>query len=103
MVKAKYNTYILGGTVELDLTVYDTDNHPFIPNEARVSVKDPTGIITTYSGGISGGDLVQASGFLYNLYRPFVIGWYEYESWAKDGTGRETTATNGFEVTDRVY
>lgn len=96
---------MLGGNVELDLTVYDTDDHPFIPNEARMSIKDPTGLITTISGGISNptGDLIQGSGYLYYLYRPPVIGWTEYESWAKDGTGRETTNTNGFETVDRVY
>ena len=102
---AKYNEYVLGGTIELDLTVYDTNNHPFIPNEGRISVKDPTGTITTYSGGVGvvGGELIQASGYMYVLYRPPIIGWYEYESWAKDGTGREPTSTNGFEIIDRVY
>jgi hypothetical protein len=102
---AKPNTYVLGGTVELDLTVYDTDNHSFIPNEGRISVKDPTGTTITYSGGVNvtGGELIQASGYMYILYRPPVIGWYEYESWAKDGTGREPTSTNGFEIIDRVY
>lgn len=104
MTKTKYSTYVLGGTVELDLTVYDTNNHPFIPNEARITVKDPTGTMTTYSGGVNvTGDLIQASGYLYVLYRPPIIGWTEYESWAKDGTGRETTSTNGFETIDRVY
>lgn len=99
----KYNEYVLGGTIELDLTAYDTANHPFIPNEGRISLKDPQGTITTWSGGLSGGDLTTASGYLYVLYRPLVIGWHEYEEWAKDGTGRESTATNGFEVIDRVY
>lgn len=102
---AKPNEYVLGGTIELDLEVYDTDNHPFIPNEGRITVKDPTGLITTYSGGVNipDGDLIQASGYMYTLYRPPIIGWYEYESWAKDGTGREPTTTNGFEIIDRVY
>ncbi len=101
----KPNTYVLGGTIELDLTVYDTNNHPFIPNEGRITVKDPTGVMTTYSGGVTNTspDLITASGYLYTLYRPPVIGWYEYESWAKDGTGREPTTTNGFEIIDRVY
>ena|ERR1041385_7381353 len=101
----KYNTYVLGGTIELDVTVYDTNKEKFIPNEARITVKDPTGIITTYSGGLnnSSPDLLSASGYLYTLYRPPIIGWYEYESWAKDGTGREPTSTNGFEIIDRVY
>jgi len=101
----KYNTYVLGGNPELDVTAYDTDNHPFIPNEVRLSVKDPTGLITTISGGINNppSDLIQASGYMYYLYRPPVIGWYEYESWVKDGSGRETTATNGFEIVDRLY
>lgn len=95
----KYNTYVLGGTPEIDLTVYDTNNTKFIPPESRLSIKTPAGAIITYSGG----DMSQGSGYLYIYYRPPVIGWYEYESWAKDGAGRETTATNGFEVVDRVY
>lgn len=100
-----YKEYVLGSTSELNLTVYSTANVAFIPNEARISIKAPTGDITTVSGGlgIPGGELVPASGYLYYLYRPPVIGWYEYESWAKDGTGREIAATNGFEVIDRVY
>lgn len=102
---SKPNEYVLGGTIELDVTVYDTKKVPFIPNEARISVKEPTGTILTYSGGLNvvGGELVPASGYLYILYRPPIIGWYEYESWAKDGTGREPTSTNGFEIIDRVY
>lgn len=101
----KYKEYVLGATPELNLTVYDDNDEAFIPNEARISVKAPTGDILTVSGGIAitGGDLIAASGYLYYLYRPLIIGWYEYESWARDGTGREIAATNGFEVVDRVY
>jgi len=101
----KYNTYVLGGTIELDVTVYDTNKQKFIPNEARISVKEPTGDIFTYSGGlnVTNPELLTASGYLYILYRPPIIGWFEYESWAKDGTGREPTSTNGFEIIDRVF
>lgn len=95
----RYNTYVLGGTPEIDLTVYDRDNTKFIPTESRLSIKTPEGAIVTYSGV----DMSLGSGYQYVLYRPPVIGWYEYESWAKDGSGREATATNGFEVIDRVY
>lgn len=95
------SVYVLGGTPELDLQFYDLDDEPFVPTESRLSVKQPDGEIITYSGGdltLSG-----ASGYLYTLYRPPVVGWYEYEGWGKDGNGREVTATNGFEVIDHVY
>lgn len=95
----RYNTYVLGGTPEIDLTAYDKNNNTFTPTEARLSIKQPDGAIVTYSGG----DLTQGSGFLYLLYRPPVIGWYEYEGWVKDPNGREVSSTNGFDVIDRVY
>ena len=93
------NVYVLGAKPELRLDVTGIDDTKITPLEARISVKAPDGTITTYSGA----DLVTASGYLYTLYQPTTIGWYEYEGWASDATGREDTATKGFEVIDRVY
>lgn len=96
---AKPNVYVLGAVPEIDVTPKDLDGIFFVPNESRVSIKEPDGDVITYSGG----DLTLASGYLFLLYRPEMIGWYEYETWVKDGTGREATDTNGFDVIDRVY
>ena len=96
---AKPNVYVLGAVPEIDVVPKDLDGIFFVPNESRVSVKEPDGDVITYSGG----DLTLASGYLFILYRPEQIGWYEYETWVKDGTGREATDTNGFDVIDRVY
>lgn len=93
------NVYVLGGAPELRLQFYDLDNQPMYPNESRLSIKEPTGTILT----VSGADLSVGSGYLYYIYRPPVIGWYEYEGWGIDGLGREVAQTNGFEVIDRVY
>lgn len=84
----------------MDLTFTDTNGDPFTPLESRLSIKQPDGYIVTVSGS---DDLVQASGYLYYLYQPPTRGWYEYEGWGKDGTGREVAQTNGFEVIDHVY
>jgi hypothetical protein len=62
---------------------------------------NPTGTVGR-SGG-SGGGLVQASGYLYCLYAFPLVGWYQYEAWVRDATGREDAATRGFEVIDEVY
>lgn len=94
------NVYVLGGKPELDLLFLDENGVAFTPVEMRLSIKEPTGTIIT----VSGGDLTLASGGAYTyLYRPPVIGWYEYEGWGKDGLTREVAQTNGFEVVDRVY
>jgi len=93
------NVYVLGGSPELRLEFFDQEGEPMVPSELRLSVKDPTGNILTYSGA----DLTSTSGYLYYIYHPPVIGWYEYEGWGKDGTGREIAQTNGFEVVDRLY
>jgi len=93
------NVYVLGGKPEIDITPLDLNNNFFQPTLMRLSIKQPDGVIVTYSGA----DLTLASGYYFTLYRPPVIGWYEYETWARDGIGREATATNGFEVIDRVY
>jgi hypothetical protein len=95
----RYNVYVLGGKPEIDLTFTDTDDEAFAPSESRLSIKQPDGVIVTYSGG----DMTLASGYMFVLYRPPTIGWYEYEGWGKDGNGREIASTNGFEVIDRVY
>lgn len=99
MPKTKPNEYVLGSIPELDLRFTTQANEPFTPLEVRLSVKRPDGDILT----LSGGDLTAGSGYLYYLYNPPTIGWYEYEGWGRDGTGREVAATNGFEVIDRVY
>lgn len=93
------NVYVLGGITEIDLTPTDLAGDFFIPSESRLSIKEPDGDIIT----VSGGDFITASGYLYYLYRPPTVGWFQYESWVKDSTGRETAQTNGFEVIDKVY
>ena len=96
---AKPSVYILGSKPRLKLTFKTEEGVTFTPTESRLSVKQPDGDIITYSGG----DLTQASGYLYVLYRPQMVGWYEYEGWGKDGLGQEIAKTKGFDVTDRVY
>lgn len=92
--------YDLGGTVELDLTAYDTDNIAFIPTESRISIKEPIGTVIT----VSGGALTTASGNMqFYIYRPPYTGWYQYEIWVKDNSGREVVKDRGFEVVDTVY
>jgi hypothetical protein len=92
--------YTLGGTVELRLTSYDTDNVIFTPTESRLSIKEPTGNIVT----VSGDQLLTASGgYLYHIYRPPIVGWYEYEGWVKDNSGREIVKPKGFDIVDRLY
>lgn len=83
----------------MDITPLDQDGVFFVPSEMRLSVKAPSGIITT----VSGGDVTLASGYYFYEYKPLTTGWYEYEAWVKDSGGRERAETNGFEVTDRVY
>jgi hypothetical protein len=95
----KPHRYVLGSKPEIDLTVYNEEGVRFTPSESRLSVKDPTGVITTYSGG----DLTQGSGYLFVLYKPLLVGYYEYEGWAKDGAGREIASTASFEVYDKLY
>lgn len=94
------NRYVLGTKPRLKLIPKDINGIFFVPNESRISVKEPTGDIITYSGA----DLtIVTSGYLFVIYRPPVRGYYEYEGWVKDGNGLEDAATNGFEVYDRVY
>lgn len=99
MLMAIPNTYVLGSVPEIDLTTKNLDGTIMVPVESRVSFKQPNGTIVTYSGGA----MTAASGYQYVLYRPPTIGWYEYEGWVKDSSGREIVKTNGFEVIDRVY
>jgi hypothetical protein len=92
--------YTLGGTVDLLLTPYDTNNIVFDPIESRLSIKQPDGVIITVSGDIL---TYVTSGYLFYTYRPPTVGWYEYEGWVKDTTGREIAKTKGFDITDRLY
>lgn len=92
------NVYILGGRPEIVVITKDLDGEPFIPTEMRLSIQDPTGAITT----VSGGDVTVASGYVYYSYRPPIKGFYATETWVKDGTGREDTAGGGFEVIDTI-
>lgn len=99
MPKYKPNVYVLGGKPELVLTTVDENNNKIIPVAARLSVKAPDGTIATYSGG----DMVEASGYLYYRYHPQMVGWYEYEGWVRDASGKEDADTKGFEIIDNVY
>ena len=100
----KPSVYTLGGKVQIDLITLDTNGIGFMPSLARLSIQDPEGAVVTFSGGVGvvGGELSTASGYLYYLYRPLTIGWYQYEEWSADATGREGTFTNGFDVGDIV-
>lgn len=98
----KPNEYILGGTVAVRAKFTDDAGTGVTPIEMRISVKEPSGTILT----VSGGDLTPfatISGMFFFMYRPPTIGWYEYESWGKDGNGNEVVQTNGFEIVDRLY
>lgn len=99
MASYKPNKYNLGSKPDLLLTTVGIHDESIIPTESRISVKSPDGVIFT----VSGADMTVASGYMFYTYTPPTIGWYEYEGWVKDGTGREDAATRGFEVTDRVY
>jgi hypothetical protein len=98
----KPNTWVLGATPEIDLSVYDRANHLITPTEVRLTIKTPEGEITT----VSGDGMLTASGYMYYVYRPPVRGWYVYEVWAKDINGMEGTSDasdfNGFEVIDLI-
>lgn len=93
------NRYVLGTHPRLKVTATDTNGVTFVPSELRLSVKAPDGSITTYSGG----DMITASGYQYIVYNPQIVGWYQYETWIKDGNGLEDAATKGFEIYDLVY
>lgn len=99
MVDYNPNVYVLGGNTEIRIDITGVDGTKITPIESRLSIKAPDGDIVTYSGG----ELIQASGYLYLLYKPETIGWYQYEAWGKDASGREDVATRGFEVIDQVY
>lgn len=90
---------MLGTKPRLKVTSTDTDGVTFVPSEIRLSVKNPTGAITTYSGAA----LTSASGYMFVIYNPQTVGWYQYEAWVKDGNGLEDVATRGFEIYDLVY
>lgn len=91
--------YVLGSKPRLKVAGTDEDGVLFIPTESRLSIKEPSGTIITYSGG----DMFVASGYLFIYYNPPTTGWYQYEGWVKDGNGLEDANTRGFEVYDLVY
>lgn len=96
---AKPHRYVLGTTPEITLTPLDDDGVFFTPVLVRLSIKEPSGTIITYSGA----DLSTGSGYLYTIYNPPLVGGYEYEGWVRDGAGREKATTATFEVYDRLY
>jgi hypothetical protein len=94
------NVYSLGGTEQIRAKFSDPGKNAVAPSEMRISIKDPLGQILTVSGaGLTPHQTI--SGMFYTMYRPLVVGWYEYESWGKDGNGNEVVQTNGFEVIDK--
>lgn len=95
------NRYVLGGKPKLKMTTVDENNIPFIPTEARLTIKAPDDTFITVSG--SDPEMIVTSGLSFYLYHPNMTGWHEYEGWVRDGHGYEDTDTNGFEVIDRVY
>lgn len=95
---ARPNEYNLGSTVELDAYPTDLENDFFIPEESRLSIKEPSGSIIT----VSGADLTVASGYMYYVYKPPEVGWYQYEVWHREDVN-EIAKTKGFEITDKVY
>lgn len=88
--------YVLGSKPKLKVTTTDTNGIVFIPSEIRLSVKAPTGEITTYSGM----EMVTASGYMYVIYDPTSEGVYAYKGWAKDSGGLEDADERMFEVYD---
>lgn len=99
MYLTKPNVWELGSRPRILVVPTDQDDMFFEPSEMRLSVKAPSGTITT----VSGAELTIASGYYFYYYKPETRGWYEYESWVKDSAGREITKSNGFEIIDRVY
>lgn len=101
------NKYNLGGTVEIDLTTFDVNNASFIPSETRLSIKEPIGTLITVSGGnsdlLTTIDTTGSGNMQYYIYRPPYTGWYAYEVWAKDNSGREIVKYKGFEIEDVVF
>lgn len=95
----KPNVWELGSTPDIIIVPNDQNGEFFEPSEMRLSIKAPSGVITT----ISGAELILASGYYYYEYQPETRGWYEYESWVKDAAGRQITKSNGFEIIDNVY
>jgi hypothetical protein len=99
---ARPDEFVLGGTQRIRAKFTDDYVYGVTPLEMRISLKDPLGEILT----VSGGDLLvdtTTSGQFYFVYRPPLVGWYEYESWGKDGNGNEVVETAGFEIVDRLY
>lgn len=93
------NRYVLGGNEEIYFTPKDQDGIFFVPSEMRLSVEDPQGVIYT----VSGGNVIQASGYFSLIYKPVLKGRHQYEVWVKDASGREKVETAGFEIYDKVF
>ena len=95
---ARPNEYNLGGNVDILSTPTDLQDVFFVPQESRLSIKEPSGTIIT----VSGADITVASGYMVYEYKPPTVGWYQYEWWHREDT-KEVVKTLGFEVTDKVY
>lgn len=90
------DSFELGGNVKLSETTEDEDGNAFIATDSRLSVQDPTSSVFT----VSGEGMVLASGEMSYLYTPFVRGFYNYEFWWVDPSGREFVTAHGFDITD---
>lgn len=77
----------------------DTDDEPFTPAYARLSIERPDGVIITVSGEHM--DII-ASGTLSYVYHPPMVGWYSYYGWGEDTSNREIAKENGFEVVTQI-
>jgi hypothetical protein len=97
-IMTKPNVYILGAKPQIVIEPRDEDGLFFVPSASRLSIEKPDGTLFT----VSGADLTQGADDLTYLYQPQTVGYYRYETWIKDSTGREDTAHHGFYVVDRV-
>ena len=95
----KPNVYSLGARPEIRIAVVDDAGAVVQPTEARLSIQDASGTITT----VSGADMTWTDSTYYAYtYYPTASGFYSYEAWAKDSSGREVADSNSFHVYDRV-
>lgn len=94
----KPNVYVYGARPEIVLSPLDIDGNPFVPDEARLTIDAPNGTIT-----VSGAQMTQDGDYLTYIYTPTTSGYFAYEAWVADTTGRETAEHNGFYVIDRIY
>jgi hypothetical protein len=98
----KPNLYGLGSTPEIDIYPKDQNNAFFIPTLMRLSIKKPDGTVIT----VSGSSLTLDVDHYYYIANSTTIvttaGWYEYEAWISDATGRQIMEANGFAVVDII-